>query len=65
MSEAVGPVRLNFCFPKHWCGCGLSADGGGRGKEGGEEEGGRRGGTFKELEPEFSLSGTVCFSKAY
>lgn len=37
MSEAVGPVRLNFCFPKHWCGCGRSADGGGRGKEGGEE----------------------------
>lgn len=35
--EAVAPgrSRVGFCFPA--C-CGLSADGGGRGKEGGEEE---------------------------
>lgn len=53
---APGRSRVGFCFLV--C-CGLSADGGGRGKEGGEEE------PFKGLEPEFLLSGTICFSKAY
>lgn len=41
-------------FLKHWCG--LCA-------RGGEGKGGRRGGAFKGLEPEFPLPGTVGFSK--
>lgn len=48
--------RVGFCFPKRWCGCGLSARWDGPGKVGG---------TFKGLEPEFSLPGTVNFSKTY
>lgn len=52
-----GRSRIGFYF--RVC-CGLSADWGGGGREGG-----RRGGAFKGLEPEFLLSGTVYFSKAY
>lgn len=34
-------------------------------RRGWEGEGRRRRGAFKGLEPEFLLSGTICFSKAY
>lgn len=51
-----GKMHSGFLFPKAlawlWTVC----------TWGWEGEGGRRGGTFKGLEPEFPLSGTVCFS---
>ena len=39
-SEALAPGRsgLDFCFPKPWCGCGLSAEEGGREEKGEEKE---------------------------
>ena len=39
-SEALAPGRsgLDFCFPSPWCGCGLSAEEGGREEKGEEKE---------------------------
>lgn len=52
-----GKIKSGLLFPKAlvWLRTACT-----RGWEG---EGGRRGGTFEGLEPEFLLSGTVCFSK--
>ena len=56
--EAVAPGRstADLCFPGVlWTVCGWGWEG----------EGGRGRGAFRSLEPEFLLSGPVCFSKAH
>lgn len=55
-SSGPGKIKEGLLFPGVlWTLC----------RWGWEGQGGRRGGAFKGLEPEFLLSGTVCFSKAY
>lgn len=61
-SEAVPPGRsgLDFCFPKPWCGCGLSAEEGSREKEGEEKE------PLRTQSLSFHCLGLfICLSRAY